>query len=108
MDKDKDKEPKDVVVNLFKDNNEKFMQLSEAQRIPRDNFNKIVTDHLDVIKKDAKDLNATGIITVLLDDSGPIVDYFAGSVNLNAAYVLMDQLKGVILEKIEQAQEGKE
>ena len=46
------------------------------------------------------------MITILFDDKGPIVDYFAGSVNLNSAYVLMDQLKGVILDKIEQAQEG--
>ena len=59
-----------------------------------------------VIIKDVNKYKATGIITVLFDDRGPIIDYFAGSVNLNSAYVLMDQLKGVILDKIEQAQEG--
>tara|TARA_B100000424_G_C22755924_1_gene408155 strand:- start:200 stop:523 length:324 start_codon:yes stop_codon:yes gene_type:complete len=101
--KDKDK---DVVVNLFKDRSEHIMPKDAASQMPQDNFTKLVVDQLDVIKEDSEKFKATGMITVLFDDRGPIVDYFAGSVNLNSAYVLMDQLKGVILEKIEQAQEG--
>ena len=96
--KDKDK---DVVVHLFKDKSEHIMSKDAVSQMPQDNFTNIVVDHLDVNK-----YKATGIITVLFDDRGPIIDYFAGSVNLNSAYVLMDQLKGVILDKIEQAQEG--
>jgi len=101
--KDKDK---DVVVNLFKDKSAHIMPKDAASQMPQDNFTNLVVDQLDVIKEDTEKLKATGMITVLFDDRGPIVDYFAGSVNLNSAYVLMDQLKGVILEKIEQAQEG--
>jgi len=41
-------------------------------------------------------------MTVLFDDKGPLVDYFAGSINLHMAYVLMDQLKDVILEKLDE------
>ena len=101
--KDKDK---DVVVHLFKDKSEHIMSKDAVSQMPQDNFTNIVVDHLDVIKEDVNKYKATGIITVLFDDRGPIIDYFAGSVNLNSAYVLMDQLKGVILVKIEQAQEG--
>ena len=101
--KDKDK---DVVVHLFKDKSEHIMSKDVVSQMPQDNFTNIVVDHLDVIKEDVNKYKATGIITVLFDDRGPIIDYFAGSVNLNSAYVLMDQLKGVILDKIEQAQEG--
>ena len=57
---------------------------------------------LDVIKEDADKHEATGVMTVLFDDKGPLVDYFAGSINLHMAYVLMDQLKDVILEKLDE------
>ena len=35
-----------------------------------------------------------------MDDEGPVIDYFIGSLNLTQAYVLMDQLKGVIMDKL--------
>jgi|TARA_R100000231_G_scaffold125651_1_gene96066 hypothetical protein len=105
---DKKDDNKDVVVNLFKDKSEHIMTTAAVNQMPQDNFTKLVLDHLDVIKEDTEKFKATGMITILFDDKGPIVDYFAGSVNLNSAYVLMDQLKSVILEKIEQAQEGTE
>ena len=101
--KDKDK---DVVVNLFKDRSEHIMSKDAASQMPQDSFTKLVVDQLDIVKEDTEKFKATGMITVLFDDKGPIIDYFAGSVNLNSAYVLMDQLKNVILDKIEQAQEG--
>ena len=41
----------------------------------------------------------------MFDDKGPLVDYFAGSINLHMAYVLMDQLKNVILDKLEEGTE---
>ena len=51
-------------------------------------------------EKDINTLKATGMITVLMDDEGPVIDYFIGSLNLTQAYVLMDQLKGVIMDKL--------
>tara|TARA_Y100001951_G_scaffold66098_1_gene53125 strand:- start:720 stop:1034 length:315 start_codon:yes stop_codon:yes gene_type:complete len=97
--KDKDK---DVVVHLFKDKTERIMSKEAVSQMPQENFTNIVIDHLDVMKEDVNKYKATGIITVLFDDRGPIIDYFAGSVNLNSAYILMDQLKNVILEKLEE------
>ena len=107
MTDDKDKQ-KDVVVNLFKDKREKVMTTAAAKSFPPEHFNKLVLENIETTKKDAKDFKPTGIISIIMDDKGPIADYFAGSINLNSAYVLMDQLKNVILKKIEQSQEGKE
>ena len=115
MTDDKDKQ-KDVVVNLFKDKREKVIQKSEGYETTVDatkphqfkHFNELVLENIETTKKDAEDFKATGIISIIMDDQGPIADYFAGSINLNSAYVLMDQLKNVILDKIEEAQEGKE
>jgi hypothetical protein len=78
------------------------MSKDAVNQMPQENFTNIVIDHLDVMKEDVNKYKATGIITVLFDDRGPIIDYFAGSVNLNSAYILMDQLKNVILEKLEE------
>ena len=99
---DKEDKDKDVVVNLFKDTNEHIMTTSAVGSLPKEHFNKLVLNQLDIIKEDANKENATGVITVLFDDKGPLVDYFAGSLTLHMAYVLMDQLKNVILEKLEE------
>tara|TARA_R110002012_G_scaffold65486_1_gene171441 strand:- start:700 stop:1011 length:312 start_codon:yes stop_codon:yes gene_type:complete len=96
------KKPEDVVVNLFKDTNEHIMTADMAKQFPPDHFNKLVMNQIDVIKEDASKHEATGVMTILFDDKGPLVDYFAGSINLHMAYVLMDQLKDVILEKLEE------
>ena len=102
---DKKDDNKDVVVNLFKDKSEYVMTSEAAEQLPKEHFNKLVTDQLDRIKEDAQKHQATGVIAVLFDDKGPLVDYFAGSINLHMAYVLMDQLKNVILEKLEEGTE---
>ena len=68
--KDKDK---DVVVHLFKDKSEHIMSKDAVSQMPQDNFTNIVVDHLDVIKEDVNKYKATGIITVLFDDRGPII-----------------------------------
>lgn len=97
-----EKKPEDVVVNLFKDTNEHVLSAEAARQLPPDHFKKLVLNQLDVIKEDADKHGATGVMTVLFDDKGPLVDYFAGSINLHMAYVLMDQLKDVILEKLDE------
>jgi len=102
---DKKDNDKDVVVNLFKDKSEHVMSTAAAQQLPKEHFYKLVIDQLDKIKEDTTKHQATGIITILFDDKGPLVDYFAGSINLHMAYVLMDQLKNVILEKLEEGTE---
>lgn len=95
-----DKEDKDVVVNLFKNANPKIMSKDAAAQTPKEEYQKMVIDSLETIKKDINTLKATGMITVLMDDEGPVIDYFIGSLNLTQAYVLMDQLKGVIMDKL--------
>ena len=102
---DKKDSDKDVVVNLFKDKSEHVMTTAAAQQLPKEHFNKLVIDQLDRIKEDTEKHQATGVIAILFDDKGPLVDYFAGSINLHMAYVLMDQLKNVILEKLEEGTE---
>lgn len=102
---DKKDDNKDVVVNLFKDRDEHIMPTGAAQQIPKEHFIKLVLDQLDKIKDDTEKHNAVGVVTILFDDKGPLADYFAGSINLHMAYVLMDQLKNVILEKLEEGTE---
>ena len=105
MTDNKDKDKEDVVVNLFKDKDEHIMTTGAAQQIPTQHFTKLVIDQIDRVKDDANKHKAVGVIAVLFDDKGPLSDYFAGSVNLHMAYVLMDQLKNVILEKLEEGTE---
>ena len=102
---DKKDDNKDVVVNLFKDKSEYVMTSEAAKQLPKEHFNKLVIDQLDRIKEDTAKHQATGIITILFDDKGPLVDYFVGSINLHMAYVLMDKLKNVILDKLEEGTE---
>ena len=45
------------------------------------------------------------MITILMDDKGPLIDYFVGSINLSQAYVLMDQIKNVIIDKLNGVEE---
>ena len=60
----------------------------------------MVLEGVKRIEDDVSKLKATGMITILMDDKGPLIDYFVGSVNLTQAYVLMDQIKNVIIDKL--------
>ena len=63
-----DKEDKDVVVNLFKNANPKIMSKDLAAQTPKEEYQKMVLDSLETIKKDIDALKATGMITILMDD----------------------------------------
>tara|TARA_R110002012_G_scaffold213024_1_gene384110 strand:+ start:1758 stop:2078 length:321 start_codon:yes stop_codon:yes gene_type:complete len=100
--KDKDK---DVVVNLFKNGEPQFFDQTAALRIPSKEYQRMVLEGVKRIEDDVPKLKATGMITILMDDKGPLIDYFVGSVNLTQAYVLMDQIKNVIIDKLNGAEE---
>ena len=51
-----DKEDKDVVVNLFKNANPKIMSKDLAAQTPKEEYQKMVLDSLETIKKDIDDL----------------------------------------------------
>jgi len=100
-----DKKDKDVVVNLFKNGDPQLITNAAALQIPSKEYQRMVLEGVKRIEDDVPKLKATGMITILMDDKGPLIDYFVGSVNLTQAYVLMDQIKNVIIDKLNGAEE---
>ena len=100
-----DKKDKDVVVNLFKHGEPQFFDKTAALQIPSEEYQKMVLEGVKRIENDVPKLKATGMITILMDDKGPLIDYFVGSINLSQAYVLMDQIKNVIIDELNGVEE---
>ena len=100
-----DKKDKDVVVNLFKNGDPQLITNAAALQIPSKEYQRMVLEGVKRIEDDVPKLKATGMITILMDDKGPLIDYFVGSVNLTQAYVLMDQIKNVIIDKLNGVEE---
>jgi len=100
-----DKKDKDVVVNLFKNGDPQLITNAAALQIPSKEYQRMVLEGVKRIEDDVPKLKATGMITILMDDKGPLIDYFVGSVNLSQAYVLMDQIKNVIIDKLNGVEE---
>ena len=63
---------KDVVVNLFKDKSA-YHDNRSSKQIPKNTLHKLVIDQLDRVKEDGNKHKATGVITILFDDKGPLV-----------------------------------